>query len=45
MDHEIYLALLELNEKYDYLYKSLVDQGLIKEEKEKKGKEGKKDDN
>jgi len=41
MDHEVYIALAELNEKFDYIYKTLVDKGIIKEDK----KEDKKDDN
>ena len=33
MDHEVYIALAEINEKFDYLYKTLVEKGIIKEEK------------
>jgi len=35
MEHEIYLALLELNEKVDYIYQVLKEKGLVKEEEAK----------
>ena len=35
MDHEIYLELVDLQNKYTYLYELLVEKGLIEKKEEK----------
>ena len=36
MDHEIYIALVELNEKLDYIADVLVKKGILEKPKEEK---------
>ncbi len=36
MDHEIYLSLMDLENKYKFLYDTLVNKGVIEEKKDVK---------
>ena len=42
MEHEVYLGLIELNEKIEYIAEILIKKGIIPKPKEEKKDDGKK---